>query len=606
MLFIVSELLGILTPYKFLFCSFYAKISKTEEIITQNNISVKIDKQNSSEERNVEELTYKENKPVGSLTPSLQNKNKNLHRKNELTLLKVEALKLRHKNLLKEFTNNSKISKNSEMKKSRKQKCLSGNKENQEEDMADREANKFTTQLNKMEEENRLLKIQIAQLQAIIELNNQKNTQTHPMEQTTVEIPTENRFEALLDIDLEETEMRQNQSFINNLKIRNEKKRRFQDINTSDPSTSKLPKTTSIIRNNIDIPINTHKENNSLQEVTSKNNIHLEGQDPKDTTRLMEKELGLKNFFIKRINQNKHILHVNNIKNFTAAVEILKNTSSNFFTYTVKQNKKLTYILKGLHSSYSEDEILSELKKISMEEITFTKVSRLHTKKSRENNILLPIFIVQLSPDSKPTYLKNIKAINYQIVRWERLKKNDTIQCKRCQRIGRAAANCGMNYRCVKCEDDHGPGECTINQIDTDKSKLYCVNCKGYGHPASYRGCPNLLINKIRIREKESIAKENKQARLDKIEKYTNPNLSYANASKNKCIVENRGAGNPQNETRPNQASFNAELEITELKKSVNKLIYDQQHKWAAIEKIIKSYSSKIDLLSKNPLFKNG
>lgn len=75
------------------------------------------------------------------------------------------------------------------------------------------------------------------------------------------------------------------------------------------------------------------------------------------------------------------------------------------------------------------------------------------------------------------------------MARWEPPKKQKISQCKNCQRFGHAKINCNMNYRCIKCGDNHLPDKCPI----TDKDKremLKCANYKQSGHPADYRGCP--------------------------------------------------------------------------------------------------------------------
>lgn len=41
-----------------------------------------------------------------------------------------------------------------------------------------------------------------------------------------------------------------------------------------------------------------------------------------------------------------------------------------------------------------------------------------------------------------------------------------------------------MSYRCVKCAESHGPGNCPKENEDDPK----CVNCQKK-HPANYRGC---------------------------------------------------------------------------------------------------------------------
>ena len=41
----------------------------------------------------------------------------------------------------------------------------------------------------------------------------------------------------------------------------------------------------------------------------------------------------------------------------------------------------------------------------------------------------------------------------------------------------------------MKCPTIHEPGQCKVTR-DDNKSLVYCTNCKNYGHPASYKGCP--------------------------------------------------------------------------------------------------------------------
>lgn len=243
-------------------------------------------------------------------------------------------------------------------------------------------------------------------------------------------------------------------------------------------------------------------------------------------------ELGLSQFHIKRINTNKHVLQLDTESNFSKTKELLQKVGTRFYSYTPRECKIPTFVLKGLHSTYSKDEILHELQGIHIEDLNFCKVIRMITRRASENNILLPIFIVQLRPGSNPGKLKEIKYINYQVVRWEKLIKKDSVQCKRCQRVGHAASNCSMNYRCVKCNEGHGPGECAVPKISNEIEKLFCVNYNSYGHPESYRGCPIIAANKNKIKEKGKLNVINKQNRINKIEAYIKPGISFAEATK--------------------------------------------------------------------------
>lgn len=334
--------------------------------------------------------------------------------------------------------------------------------------------------------------------------------------------------------------------------------------------------------------------------------IHIEIQDPKDIAKLLAKELGISQFFIRRVNSNKHILQLDSESNFTAAKNLLNKAGTNFYTYTHKDNKRPTYVLKGLHNSYSEDEVLEELKSKQMSDITFCKVSRLITKSATDNNTVVPIYIVQLSPDSNTSSLTNIKYIDFQVIKWERLRKKESLQCKRCQRIGHAASNCYMSYRCVKCNEGHGPGECVLPKSTNEKDKLFCANCNEYGYPASYRGCPTVVAKQNLIREKTLNNKLYKQARLKKIGSYVNPGVSFADATKHfqgrSTVNELTKHGSEEIRAPP----FKAEKEIQEIKNNLEKFIKDQQAQWAALDRIIRNNAYQMEMLTKAIKKHNG
>lgn len=108
------------------------------------------------------------------------------------------------------------------------------------------------------------------------------------------------------------------------------------------------------------------------------------------------------------------------------------------------------------------------------------------------------------------------------------------------------AFNCNLEYRCVKCNVPHNPGECP--RTGTTDAQPYCVNCKQFGHPASYRGCPKLaeIKRSIEIRKEQiQVGKENKRKLVNKL---VNPDISFS------AIVSNSSSTNtpkPQPHTRP-------------------------------------------------------
>lgn len=68
-------------------------------------------------------------------------------------------------------------------------------------------------------------------------------------------------------------------------------------------------------------------------------------------------------------------------------------------------------------------------------------------------------------------------------------KKDKEVQCHRCQKCGHVSRNCSSMFKCVKCDQKHGPGEC--KRTHSEVTAPHCVNCGEPGHPANWRGCPS-------------------------------------------------------------------------------------------------------------------
>jgi len=125
------------------------------------------------------------------------------------------------------------------------------------------------------------------------------------------------------------------------------------------------------------------------------------------------------------------------------------------------------------------------------------------------------------------------------VVHWEKLRRKDIIQCKRCQRLGHAAANCNLRYRCVKCKEDHEPGKCSI--YTGKNNEPYCINCNSFGHPVSYRGCPKIIKIKNRITNKiNRINRLDREKKIAKMNNFVNPYFSYAEATNIQHITQNK------------------------------------------------------------------
>lgn len=305
--------------------------------------------------------------------------------------------------------------------------------------------------------------------------------------------------------------------------------------------------------------------------------INILGQNPKDTIHAMRTVVKTDRFAIKRYNEQLYSLKTESYEDYQKTVGMLKSLDAQYYTYTPKEEKQQTMLIKGLDNCYTPEEVLQLLKEKETSDLKFNQVTRFSTARSRQQNKLLPIFLVQISPESKLGKLHELKYLEHQIISWENLRKTTVIQCKNCQRFNHTASNCNMAYRCVKCKTDHGPNNCPLKLTEEvrDKSQLYCVLCKKQGHPATYRGCP---VYKQHMASKKGHQKENMQKTQNATDKarsitthpvsVTNsiPKKSYSDSFKTTQPNQNYGNSNNQDLTamfRAMQQEIRTIIDIT-------------------------------------------
>lgn len=244
----------------------------------------------------------------------------------------------------------------------------------------------------------------------------------------------------------------------------------------------------------------------------------------KSTINKLNEAIGKNSFTIKKINKNVTHIITADISSFLKAMETVKAEDKQYYTYTPKEMKHETILLKGVDGSFDEGDITAAFEDLQVSQ-HILKISKYHTRKSLKDNRDLNIWLIQLKPNSDVSVLTNIKFILHQSVSFERLVRSETIQCKNCQRYGHAASNCNMQYRCVKCIEQHGPGQCPKTDRTTEP---YCINCNKTGHPANYRQCPKYQELQAR---KEQVRKQQEEQQLEKRQMYNNyytPHRSYS------------------------------------------------------------------------------
>lgn len=435
-------------------------------------------------------------------------------------------------------TNSNRLNPQPNLKNTKKRKPKGKQEENNNSDPNDsddkmefeEEKTKKDSQVALLREENKKLKDQLRQLSETVATNGTKP------------LPTRNRYSLLSEEGINADDVstpangnsaegtprqqnREEQAWITVIKNKNRK------ASPRGPQRRNARRgSTNVEENNNDSPTEpTSKRKEKVPPIT------IYRQEVKDTIEVLSKVLPNNEFKIKRQNDNLHKITVNSYVEHKKVREILKEVDAQYYTFTPRQEKVQTFMLKGIDSSFKPPEVLSYLQEFETPDLKFLNVSRHTTPKATRENRILPLFRVQISSNSIAGKLHEIKHVAHQVIWWEKMKKQDTIQCKNCQRLGHMASNCNMKYRCVKCNVPHGPQECQLNtnRSEITKEQIYCVLCQEFGHPASYRGCP-------------------KQAEYKA--KRTRNNINYANTSAEK----NRNIPGQQERTRQIHFSTNS------------------------------------------------
>lgn len=232
--------------------------------------------------------------------------------------------------------------------------------------------------------------------------------------------------------------------------------------------------------------------------------------------------------FVVTLSKGLHSVQATNQVSYETIKKTLKEASIQYYTYTPKGDRPKSVLLKGISDDFSPAQVAENLKSKNIPSVEILKVSELKFK-GKDNNPGRHL-IVQVTQKSSLKELFKIRNVLSLKARWERLRKNRVLQCLKCQRIGHTAANCEMEFRCVKCGESHIPGECPLND-ETTREKFRCANCKKVGHPANYAGCE--FIKFAKITNVGSIQSKNRKLdrRIEVLNRGINPQLSFASVA---------------------------------------------------------------------------
>ena len=243
-------------------------------------------------------------------------------------------------------------------------------------------------------------------------------------------------------------------------------------------------------------------------------------KNPKEAISNIQKALNGKVSF--KILRDGYNVTLENLDDHSSVKEFLAKQKIPFYTYTTMDKKPVRLVLKGVHHTYTPDDIASDL---STKNIKVVGVQPMFSK----GKVPMDMFIVNFEQGTKISeIMKTVKYVCYQSVSWQPFIKKDVgTQCRKCQGFGHAASNCGLEYRCVKCVHRHSPGDCPLE----DEQPATCVNCNS-NHPASYRKCPAY------IKYAESLKKfQSKSGKTVSNSKGTNNVKSFSDSYKVKSNV---------------------------------------------------------------------
>lgn len=316
------------------------------------------------------------------------------------------------------------------------------------------------------------------------------------------------------------------------------------EVPTSSKTVTLITSPTTESKNNNNACNSNNNNNTNVEKTNSNQNknkktppLYIFDVDPNSLIEFVKKGLNINDFKIREYNNSKIQLLTSSIDDYSKIRAYLLETKTKFFTFTPKNLKTKTFLLKGLTAKMNPDLILTELKKFENENLDFIKVSPFTTKRADANGHNLPIYMVQISGESKISELKTIKGLLYRCIHWEGLRKSEIAQCRNCQSFQHSASNCYLPRRCVKCKDNHEIGKCSLQEVPaTEREKLFCVLCNSYGHPASYKGCPKYkeLQQKLRAKKQQLSDKKTQNSPI-----IINDNISYANMLKNNFTPQN-------------------------------------------------------------------
>ena len=274
-------------------------------------------------------------------------------------------------------------------------------------------------------------------------------------------------------------------------------------------------------------------------------------------------------YTLKILNNNQVKIMPKSSECYSLIINELNKNSIAFHTYQLKQDRCFRVVLKNLHHSTNLDELKKEIESYEH------NVTRISNIKQKTTKTPLPMFFIDLAPNSNNKLIYDIKYLQHMKIIFEPPHyKKEIVQCHNCQRFGHTKKYCSLNPRCVKCSQEHHTTEC----LKDKNTKPTCIHCKG-DHSANYKGCPfyKELINKKFSNNRKNNPQTSSQDNMTSIKNNSsrflyNQDISYA--QKTKPTTSNSENTNTSNSNTENlDQHINQNTNLNNIEQTINKLV---------------------------------
>ena len=194
----------------------------------------------------------------------------------------------------------------------------------------------------------------------------------------------------------------------------------------------------------------------------------------------MLNEFAKEAYDIKILSSNQVKIQIKTPDVYKEVIKELEAKNTQFYTYKPKQERSFKVVLRNIHPSVNQDDLTKELQELGHQ------VTNIWNVKHRATKAPLPMFMLELSPNSNNKHIYDIKYLMHCKISFEPPRPKRSIpQCANCQQYGHTKSYCHRIPKCVKCAGNHLTANC---QRKTRSDSVKCVLCSG-NHPANYKGC---------------------------------------------------------------------------------------------------------------------